>query len=183
MRSRWRQGWTAGAVMAAALLVAPHGLGASSSTQPTPTVTFSTPGNKTVTLQACNEAGCTWITKTVVVLDPLPHITSAFAGAWSVQQGTPSFFSGTAEGRPPLTYMWRVKDSWGSTVAMLPGASVAWDTTRAIPGDYQGFLEVSNTAGTAVSVPVFVTVTPSASYIFADGFQTGTVGRWSRKYP
>ena len=66
-----------------ASLVRHSSAGPGTSTQQNPTATFSTPG--AVTLEASVATGlCTTITKTVVVLDPLPHIVSLGAvAAWS----------------------------------------------------------------------------------------------------
>jgi hypothetical protein len=123
-----------------------------------PVVTFATPGTKTVTLQACNALGCSTVTRTVVVLDPAPQVTGASASPTSVEPGNNVLLSGTATGRPPLTYTWRVARG-AVTVATLTGPAATFLTGSQPPGDYTATLTVSNGFGPpASSAPLALTV-------------------------
>ena len=66
------------AVLSLALLLptAPTSpLSAETSSQRNPSVTFSTPGLKTVTLTVCRSGSCSTMAKTVRVLDPAPVLS------------------------------------------------------------------------------------------------------------
>lgn len=136
------------------LLLAGAARGQGTSTIPNPTVTFSTPGTKQVTLQACNDHGCDTVVKNVVVLDPRPQITSMGMPA-RVGINHPFGLQATALGRPPLTYKWTFS---GSSSTVVTGNPSAW-TPRAL-GDYQTTLEVTNASGVATSTPTTVQVVP-----------------------
>jgi len=123
----------------------------------TPTISFTTAGTKQVTLTVCNEYGCTPVTKTVVVLDPMPKILGATIPAL-VGVGQAVSLQDSATGRPPLTHKWVFSD--GITNQSVTGSPATW-TAPATPGIYTAHLEVSNADGTATSLPVAVTVVPS----------------------
>jgi hypothetical protein len=126
-----------------------------------PTVTFSTPGSKLVTLQVCNAGGCTTAMQTVVVLDPMPKILSSSMPTL-VGTGQTVSLQDTASGRPPMTHRW-IFSSLGLDL-VVTGSPAAW-TAPLLPGDYQAHLEVSNTDGLASTTPATVKV---RSYTFAD---------------
>jgi hypothetical protein len=134
---------------------------AATSTLANPTITFSTPGSKQVTLQACNAGGCTTTTRTVVVLNPLPQILSSSIPTL-VGTGQTMTLQDTASGRPPLTHKWIFSSAAPDLV--VTGSPVAW-TAPLLPGDYQAHLEVTNTDGMASTAPVTVKV---RLYTFAD---------------
>lgn len=123
-----------------------------------PTVSFSTAGTKQVILSACNEYGCTSVTRNVVVLDPMPKIQSASIPLL-VGVGQAVSLQDAATGRPPLTHRW-VFSNGVSADQVVTGSPAIW-TAPAVPGIYTAHLEVSNTDGTASSLPVVVTVVPS----------------------
>ena len=131
------------------------------STLSSPTVTFSTPGSKQVTLQVCNAGGCTTATRTVVVLDPLPKVLSSSIPTL-VGTGQVVTLQDSASGRPPLAHKWIFSSAGPDLV--VTGSPVAW-TAPFFPGDYQAHLEVSNTDGLASTTPVTVKV---RSFTFID---------------
>jgi hypothetical protein len=128
------------------------------STAQNPTVSFSTPGSKQVTLQACNASGCTTVTRTVVVLDPKPSIVNANIPL-QVGIGQPVTLQDSVTGRPPLTHKWVF--SAGGVDTTVTGSPATWNAP-ATPGTYLAHLEVSNSSGSASSLPVTVSVVPSA---------------------
>lgn len=139
-----------------AFLLAAGDVHGQTSTQKNPTATFSTPGAKQVTLQACNAAGCTSVTKTVVVLDPVPKVTSASIPLLvGMSQAVP--LSATATGRPPLTYEWTFSNGNDTVVSGNPST---WNAPSSA-GIFLASLKVTNADGFAVTVPVTVTVVPS----------------------
>jgi PKD repeat protein len=139
------------------------------STLQDPVVTFSTPGIHTVTLTTCNATGCSSLSHQVMVLDPVPAISSQSAVPAQVYAGQPIFLAGQATGQPVLGYTWQVLQ--GTTqVQALSGQNIIWSTAGLPAGTYSLQLTVANTAGTiAALVPVtllaatgtnFYTVTP-----------------------
>ena len=132
------------------------------STAQSPTATFSTPGTKVVTLQACNAGGCTTTTRTVVVLDPMPKILSSSIPPPLVGAGQTVTLQDSASGRPPLTHQWIFSSALPDIV--VTGSPVSW-TAPLLPGNYQAHLEVSNVDGLAQTAPVTVKV---RLYTFAD---------------
>src|SRR6187549_2156973 len=80
----------------------------STSNQQNPVQTFSTPGAQQVTLTTCNWAGCSTVTKTVNVLNPVPSIVSAVVGVATAEVGQLISLSGSGKGKPPLAYTWRL---------------------------------------------------------------------------
>ncbi|HEX9943588.1 MAG TPA: S-layer homology domain-containing protein [Thermoanaerobaculia bacterium] len=132
-----------------------------SSTERNPTVTFSSPGPKQVTLQACNAVGCSTVTRTVMVLDPRPQIASASIPAMvGVNQAVT--LRATTTGRPPLNHQWVFSN--GATNLVAGGNPATW-TAPALPGTYQAHLGVTNADGSAATVPVTVNVVAAT---FAD---------------
>jgi hypothetical protein len=130
---------------------------AGTSTLKNPTISFTTPGTKQVTLTVCNEFGCTPVTKNVVVLDPMPKILGSTIPAL-VGVGQAVSLQDSTTGRPPLTHKWIFSD--GVTNQSVTGSPATW-TAPATPGIYTAHLEVSNSDGTATGLPVVVTVVPS----------------------
>ncbi|HYX23231.1 MAG TPA: S-layer homology domain-containing protein [Thermoanaerobaculia bacterium] len=133
-----------------------------SSTAQNPTVTFSTPGTKTVTLKACNLVGCgPTVQKTVVVLDPVPKIASLTVPSQAgIGAATP--LVATATGRPPLTYRWVLTGPLGDTIVF--GNPGTW-TPPTPAAAYSGHLEVQNADGQAISATFNVN---SVASTFAD---------------
>lgn len=133
------------------------------STVPSPTVVFSSPGVKQVSLTVCNDAGCDTITKPVTVLDPKPHALGVGSIPPRVGLGELVSFLGSAAGRPPLTFRWVLtKDASNLT---LNGNPALWDTKQSGLGTYTGKLEVQNNDGLTQSSPFTITV---AKMTFAD---------------
>ena len=134
---------------------------AGTSTAVNPSVTFATPGNKQVDLMVCNVSGCNTLTKTAIVLDPAPLLASAVASPQILEQGELIRLTGSATGRPPLTYTWRVFDG-PTEIATVSGANAWLDTSTVRQGNYDLKLEVSNSAATVVSNPIAIQITPPA---------------------
>jgi hypothetical protein len=130
--------------------------GQGTSTAQNPTVTFSSPGPKQVTLQACNAVGCTTVTKTVVVLDPMPQIINIGSVPALVGAGQTVALSAQTAGRPALTHRWTISGSPGNLT--LVGNPAAWNTQTPGIGTYQVRLEVQNVDGSVFSTPVSVQV-------------------------
>ncbi|HJX27027.1 MAG TPA: hypothetical protein VJ885_03885 [Thermoanaerobaculia bacterium] len=155
----------AGLLTLSTLSIMPAAAWAGTSTQSAPAVTFSTPGDKTVTLQVCNARGCDTVSKVVKVLDPKPVVTSSLVSPLSVESGQLVKLTGTGSGKPPLNFEWRV--SLGtSPLTTIPGASGYWNTTGVPPGIYSLVLRITNSSGSAESVPAQVTVTAATALDF-----------------
>lgn len=140
-------------------------LSAQTSTEQNPTFAFSSPGEKQVTLEVCNEAGCNQVTKTVIVLDPTPVIDAAVVAPVAVEAGRLVRLAGLGHGQPPLAYTWRVAEgisiATGTPVQQASGPLVWWDTHGLAPGVYAVQLDLSNGLGTvASSLPTLVIVLP-----------------------
>ena len=139
------------------LLSAAPALAQGTSTLQNPTVTFSTPGAKQVTLKACSATGlCSTVTQTVVVLDPMPHIVSMGALAPLVGAGQTLSLSAQTTGRPALAHQWTISGPTGTLT--LTGNPVNWNTQTPGIGVYQVSLKVQNTDGSITSDPVSVDV-------------------------
>ncbi len=149
---------------------------ASTSTAPNPGVTFISPGNKQVSLEVCNSGGCTTTVHTVVVIDPMPAITSLDASPAIVSIGDVVHLAGAGSGQPPLTFRWRIFNVLGGHVATLSGATADW-TANVPAGIYWIYFDVNNAHGTVTSTPVAVTVLPGPM-IFSDGFELGSTLLW-----
>lgn len=155
---------------------------AGTSTAPSPVVTFSTPGTKQVSLQACNSGGCTTIVKPVTVLDPMPAVTSLGASPNPALTGQIVHLTATGTGQPPLTFNWRILNVFGTQVGTASGASANW-TASFSPGVYSVYLDLRNARGTNTPLPVAVSVLPSPSYVFSDGFELGNTRLWLTSPP
>jgi PKD repeat protein len=169
-----RVGWVPLIPLVGLLFFAGPLWGQATSTARNPTVVFSSPGTKQVTLQACNGAGCNTLTKSVGVLDPMPHIVSIASLPAIVLVGQSVALSAQSTGRPPLTHRWFITGTTGN-VTML-GNPTVWSTTIPGIGVYLVRLEVQNVDGTVSSSSFPVTVLSKG--IFADGFESGTTGAW-----
>lgn len=123
-----------------------------------PSVSFATPGQKQVMLQACNAKGCSTVMQTITVLDPRPVILTSLVGATTVEAGQLVNLVATAKGQPPLTYTWQVTSATVPEVDVT-GAGAWWDTTGVAPGTYNVALHLANGAGTADSLATQVVVT------------------------
>ncbi len=138
---------------------------AGGSSEQNPTVVFTTPGPQTVTLTACNAAGCSSITKTVTVLDPRPAVSSFSATPARLEQGQSVLLDATASGAPPLAYSWQVLRG-GVVVGTLFGAGASWPTAGAPAGTYTASVSVTNGFGTAGESADFTVVPASATRFF-----------------
>jgi len=138
---------------------------AQTSTQQNPAFTFSTPGSKQVTLTTCNWAGCTSVTKTVTVIDPMPSIVSAVVGVTTAEVGQLVSLSGSGKGKPPLAYTWRVL--LGTTLVRQVSGALGWlDTSDLAPGVYAVQLRISNSSGLIDSLPHALILLPPAASDF-----------------
>ncbi|HKI02826.1 MAG TPA: S-layer homology domain-containing protein [Thermoanaerobaculia bacterium] len=122
-------------------------------------MTFSTPGTKQVTLRSCNSGGCTSITKTVTVLDPMPRITGMSSVPPLLGTGQMISLSAQTAGRPSLIHRWAITGT-GSTSnnLTLTGNPVVWSTSTPGIGTYEIRLEVQNGDGSVFSNPLPVSV-------------------------
>lgn len=162
----------------AALFVASVGAGSraaaqvSTQTVQNPTFSFSTPGQKQVTLKACNAFGCSQqLTQMITVLNPNPVILSAQVGAVAVEAGQLVNLVGTGHGKPPLTYTWKVTSvpppPLGSPGEVdVTGAGAWWDTTGVAAGVYSVALHLQNASGSVDSTPTVVVVLPATAKSF-----------------
>lgn len=123
------------------------------SSDPSPTVTFDSPGSKPVTLTVRNAESQTSspLTQQVEVLDPTPTL-----GGVTVSPATPTvcqpvtLTAVNGKGAPALNYDFAVLDSGNSPVAGNSGAATAytWNTGAATPsGTYTARLTLSNGSG------------------------------------
>lgn len=149
----------------ALLLLSAPALRAGGSTQRNPVATFSTPGEKQVTMQVCNNGVCTSITKTVNVLNPMPVPLSAVVAPTRVEAGQLVFLSGSGTGKPPLSYSWLVS-AGGPPFLGLPGATTWWNTAGMPAGGYLLSLRIQNSAGEVTSLPVYLSLEPAAPLDF-----------------
>jgi PKD repeat protein len=141
----------------ASALVAQAGQAQTTSVVENPTFSFSTPGQKQVTLKACNAQGCTTVTQTLMVLDPTPVIDSARVGTTTVEAGQLVNLVGAGHGQPPLTYTWKVTSDTQPEID-VNGAGAWWNTQGVAPGTYTILLHLQNPVGGVDSTPVTVTV-------------------------
>ncbi|HKV06869.1 MAG TPA: S-layer homology domain-containing protein [Thermoanaerobaculia bacterium] len=148
---------------------------AGTAVSPNPSVTFTSPGVKQVTLEVCNDAGCDTETREVVVHDPLPQIVGVGSVPSVVGTQQTLTFSGQATGRPSLTYRWVL--STGNKLSAITGNPAAWSPQTADIGTYQGYLEVQNTDGTASSV-----ATPFSFSVVRMTFNDVPPTHWAWRY-
>jgi PKD repeat protein len=153
-------------ILATALALAASALLAQSpSHERNPTVVFPHPGNYDVTMTVCNAQGaCSSKTRTVTVLDPVPHIASALAQPTPVSIGHTVTLSGKAMGKPPIAFHWTVTAPSGA-VTFLSGNPAAWATGGLPPGSYAVDLTADSSSGTAtthVGTVILVPEVPSA---------------------
>src|SRR5262245_15625542 len=130
-------------VCAVALSLAAPLAGQGTSTASNPIVVFGTPGNKQVSLSACDSVGCDTEMQTVTVLNPVPVVVSAIASPGIAEVGDLIRLDGVGSGAPPLTYTWQIA-SGVTPIATLPGATAWWDTSGRPAGVYTAQLTVSN---------------------------------------
>lgn len=137
----------------------------STSSQKNPVYTFTAPGAHQVTLTTCNWAGCSTVTKTVTVLNPVPSIVSAVVGAATAEVGQLVPLSGSGKGKPPLVYTWQLLQ--GTTLVRQVSGALGWlDTTGLAPGAYTVVLRISNSSGLIDSVPAPLVLVPRAATDF-----------------
>jgi hypothetical protein len=137
----------AAAIVAAAPVAAPRaGAWAEAASSPGPTVRFSTPGTKTVTLTVCNARGCSTAVRQIAVLDPAPAITAFSVAPLRAEVGATVLLEASARGRPTLGYSWLVMRA-GVLEGTLAGPSARWTTRGAAPGLHTVRLIVSNGSG------------------------------------
>ena len=159
------QGCRTGMGLAGALLLAAAPLWAGTSTQQNPTVSFSTPGTKQVTLQVCTPGGCTSMTKTLTVLDPRPAVTSASFAPLAPEAGQLVFLTGAGTGKPPLSMAWNPAPVGEAPLASLAGQTLWWNTAGVPPGAYTLSFEIQNGSGTAVA-QLPITLAPASPLDF-----------------
>jgi PKD repeat protein len=155
---------------------------ATSTTAASPSVTFSSHGNKQVSLTVSNTVGQNTATKTVSVLDPVPNVSSITVSPAAPVQCQPVTLTANATGKPTLSYAWQVQDAAPATVANGSGSSYLWQTNGDnAPGNYTAQVQVSNTSGSDTEQKSFTLgqlATLPASGAFAptnDAFFGGTV--------
>jgi PKD repeat protein len=161
------------------------GTPASATSQSPSSVTFATPGTKSVTLTASNSTPPqSAVTKGVVVLPPAPQIAGISVSPANPSVCQPVTLTATGvTGQPTLAYSWGVKDSGNAAV---PGSSstgtLNWTTTGLPAGTYTATVTVTNGAGTATkSVPVTLGALQTLAFTGANGapesdpFTAGTV--------
>ncbi len=142
---------------------------ASSSTK-NPVVTFSTQGEKEVTLSASsstNGPGAA-VPKKLVVLDPVPKVGGATASPQQALQCQAVTLTGTGiSGKPNLAYSWSIQGP-GTIAGGTTNPFTMTTTSSTAPGTYTATLTVSNADGNA-SKSVNVTINP-VQPITATGF-------------
>ena len=147
-----------------------------------PVVTFSTMGQKTISLDVLSTQNGPGTPKvdTLTVRDPKPVVASATASPTTILQCQPVTLTGTGvSGKPTLGYAWDIQGP--SPVTGGTTNPFTWSTTaNTAPGLYTATLTVSNADGTATkSVNVQVNqVQPITATGFAptnDVFTAGTV--------
>ena len=146
-------------LLATILLLA--SLAAPPSSSRTTTKVFTSPGTKIVTLKVCNAAGaCSTTTKTLVVLNPKPFLTShtpvpPLVGSASLPLSLDAVF----QGRPPLQPSWKVSASPLRPARTLPMARWLWFPDSF--GAYTLSFTVRNSSGSASSPSYSTVVVPS----------------------
>jgi hypothetical protein len=148
-------------VAAAAGGVTPAG----GSAQQSPVVEFGTPGVKSVTLTVCNAAGCSTVTRQVVVAAPGPVLGAVTVAPARAEVGETIELAAQASGRPPLEVAWQVLRA-GAPVAELAGAAAAWGTAGMAAGEYSVQATASNQDGSAAALPRAVLLLPKEATRF-----------------
>lgn len=146
-------------------LSAPALRATSTSNEASPAVAFTTPGVKQVTLQVCNTAGCSSVTKEVTVLDPSPAVTSASFMPLLPEAGQLVLLTGTGKGKPPLSFGWQVSRVGESPLISVPYQSFWWNTSGFAPGVYTVSLQIQNGTGTT-SLPLPLVLAPATPLDF-----------------
>ena len=137
----------------------PDGSPGSSTVKNPSGVTFATSGNKNISLQACNTAGCDNENKSLTVLPPEPQIASVSANPSTANVCQPITFNGNGvTGQPVLTLSWQVKNDQGVVVDSAGNINpFTWDTEAASApaGTYTAELTATNSSGAeTVASPV-----------------------------
>jgi PKD repeat protein len=118
-------------------------------------ITFATTGTKPVELTACNGAGCSSPkTKNLSVLSATPALQAVTATpSPALQCQTVTFAGQGAQGKPPLTYAFELKDPTGTSVVKSQTGSastMSWQTgAGTAAGVYPVTLELQNLLGSA----------------------------------
>lgn len=159
-------------------------------------VTFSTAGQKTVTLDVANQFGPgTPASQSVTVIDPAPQVAGVTVSPSNPVICQPITFTATGvTGQPTLAYSWAIP---GAVPTPSPANTnpLVWNTTASTtPNTYTATVTVSNGAGSAqknvqVAVgalqPINPTYTPtndaftSGTVKFHDNQTAGSVTEWS----
>lgn len=116
---------------------------ASSESCAPPPVRFSSPGNKRVTLKTCAGERCSSVTKTVVVLDPRPRISSVRAAPTEIYPRDQVTLSASVAGKPPLSLEWAFPEGTRTS-----GSSVSYSAPSKA-GRVAITLTVANSSGSA----------------------------------
>lgn len=151
-----------------------------------PSVTFTSTGVKSVTLEVGNTAGSDTKVANVTVLDPTPVVSAIGQSPAAPVVCQPVTLTATATG-PGLSYAWTVKDAGGATVPAAPGQTFnsnpfVWDTTALIPpggGTYTATVVASSQHGSDTAErSVVLGALPGLPVTFAitnDPFDFGSV--------
>jgi PKD repeat protein len=148
---------------------------ASTSTNRQPVVSFATPGQHAVTLKVCNRSGCSSVTKTVTVLDPVPRLVTETVPTTVGTADPPVVFSATAAGRPPISLSWSLTLP-DRSITSATGSPYTWSAPRLV-GLHQLGLRLTNPWGSkTVSTPfnVIPTVFSDVSPAFSSAAQIET---------
>jgi PKD repeat protein len=136
-------------------------------------ITFSSPGQKSVTLQAFNPNGDDVETKSITVIDPMPAVASVSVSPPGPLVCQPvTFTANGATGQPVLGFAWDVKsDATQTSVFVGAGNPLVWAQIPPglTPGSYTATVTVSNGAGNAAKSATF-TVTGLATLPGDDAF-------------
>jgi PKD repeat protein len=150
-----------------------------SSIQSSPTVTFGTPGTKSVSLTATNLQGPSSASKSIIVLPPTPQVGGITVSPANPLVCQPVTFTATGvTGQPTLVYGWTLN---GSPVAGATTSTFNWATAGLASGLYTAAVTVTNGAGTATkNVAVNLAALPPLAFGAGgaptnDPFTAGTV--------
>jgi len=150
--------------------------GATAASYTTP-ATVATDSGATFYVKVTNSAGSatsSTATLTVSTTVTAPAITTQPAAA-SVTVGSTASFTVAASGTAPLTYQWYKN---GTAVSGATAASYTTPATTTADNGATFYVKVSNSAGSATSNTVTLTVTAAAStqLIVNGGFESGATG-------